>query len=111
MAGVVEGTLQLVADPLCPAAQPGQCSGAGVPTASDSAAHAVEVAVGLGPASGSSGSASAQPSRGDGGAINGRSDSSSGGAVSKALDAARFVEVYSSRAGGALQGASGMRML
>lgn len=111
VAGVVECTLQLVADPLCATVQPRQCSGAGIPTASDGAAHAAELAAEPG-ASCSPGAVAAQPSS-DGGGIDGHSGSGSGsgGALLKALDAARFVEVYSSRAGGALQGASGMRML
>lgn len=75
IAGVVEGTLRLVADPMTSAA-------AGRPPVQ----------------------------AGSGGGC-GLKDGSGNTAISAALAAARFVEVFSSRTGAASQGPSGIRML
>lgn len=109
VAGVVEGTLHLVADPMesaagsdvayALAADCRQPPGHGGPSTSDSTA--VE-------ASAAGGNAAAGMAGSDGSGVGGGGDKTT---IAAAFAAARFVEVYSSRTGAASQGPSGIRML
>ncbi len=95
VAGVVEATLQLAADPVA-AAHHKESAAIG-----DSAGRSTAAADTASADGGRAASAGSQHSGGGG---------DGGGGVAEALAAAHFVEVFSSRVGGASQGPSGIRM-
>lgn len=101
VAGVVEASLQLVADLKAAAHRIGS------PADEDLAGGAAAAAGDATPGSGQAVSVPSQHT--SGGKADGGGTGSSVG-IAEALAAAHFVEVYSSRAGGATQGPSGIRM-